>query len=78
MDIVDLQFTGNETTQERLIKATQALIASYGYDAMTTRMIANTAGVSLSAINFHFNNKEELIATAIENKLVVTTLQDTK
>ena len=25
-----------------------------------------------------FNNKEELIATAIENKLVVTTLQDTE
>lgn len=25
-----------------------------------------------------FNNKEELIATAIENKLVATTLQDTK
>ncbi|MGN0775671.1 MAG: TetR/AcrR family transcriptional regulator [Candidatus Ventricola sp.] len=65
MDIVDLQFTGNETTQERLIKATQALIASYGYDAMTTRMIANTAGVSLSAINFHFNNKEELTRAAV-------------
>ena len=41
MDIVDLNFTGKETTQERLIKATQALIAIYGYDATTTRMIAN-------------------------------------
>lgn len=60
MDIIDLNFTGKETTQERLIKATQALIALYGYDAMTTRMIANTAKVTLSAINFHFGSKEEL------------------
>lgn len=66
MDIVDLNFTGKETTQERLIKATQALIAIYGYDATTTRMIANTAGVTLSSINFHFGNKEELTKAAVE------------
>ena len=66
MDIVDLNFTGKETTQERLIKATQALIAIYGYDATTTRMIANTAGVTLSSINFHFDNKEELTKAAVE------------
>lgn len=65
MDIVNLNFTGKETTQERLIKATQALIAIYGYDAMTTRMIANTAGVTLSAINFHFGSKEELTKAAV-------------
>lgn len=65
MDVLDLRFTGKETTQERLIKATQALIALYGYDAMTTRMIANTAGVALSAINFHFGSKEELTRAAI-------------
>ena len=53
MDIVDLNFTGKETTQERLIKATQALIAIYGYDATTTRMIANTAGVTLSTDRIH-------------------------
>ena len=66
MDIVDLNFTGKETTQERLIMATQALIAIYGYDATTTRMIANTAGVTLSSINFHFGNKEELTKAAVE------------
>lgn len=65
MDIVNLDFTGKETTQERLIKATQALIAIYGYDAMTTRMIANTAGVTLSAISFHFGSKEELTKAAV-------------
>lgn len=65
MDFIDLHFTGKETTQQRLIRATQALIAMYGYDAMTTRMIANAAGVTLSAINFHFGSKEDLTKAAI-------------
>lgn len=65
MDFIDLHFTGKEPTQQRLIRATQALIAMYGYDAMTTRMIANAAGVTLSAINFHFGSKEDLTKAAI-------------
>lgn len=65
MDIIDIHFKDNETTAQKLIKATQALIASYGYDATTTRMIANLAGVNLSAINFHFGNKENLVREAV-------------
>ena len=53
----------------------------------TDREIADKFGLSVSGVRWNisdmiekggFNNKEELIATAIENKLVVTTLQDTK
>ena len=53
----------------------------------TYREIADKFGLSVSGVRWNisdmiekggFNNKEELIATAIENKLVVTTLQDTK
>lgn len=65
MDIIDIEFNDSETTPERLIKATQALIAVYGYDATTTRMIANLAKVALSAINFHFGNKENLVRAAM-------------
>lgn len=65
MDIIDIHFKDNETTADKLVKATQALIASYGYDATTTRMIANLAGVNLSAINFHFGNKENLVREAV-------------
>lgn len=53
----------------------------------TYREIADKFGLSVSGVRWNisdmiekggFNNKEELIATAIENKLVVTTLQDTE
>ena len=53
----------------------------------TYREIADKFRLSVSGVRWNisdmiekggFNNKEELIATAIENKLVVTTLQDTK
>ncbi len=53
----------------------------------TYREIADKFALSVSGVRWNisdmiekggFNNKEELIATAIENKLVVTTLQDTK
>ena len=53
----------------------------------TYREIADKFGLSVSGVRWNisdmiekggFNNKEEPIATAIENKLVVTTLQDTK
>ena len=53
----------------------------------TYREITDKFGLSVSGVRWNisdmiekggFNNKEELIATAIENKLVVTTLQDTK
>lgn len=65
MDFIDIEFKEDDTTAMRLIKATQALVGSYGYDATTTRMIANLAGVNLSAINFHFGNKENLVKEAV-------------
>lgn len=66
MEMIDIRLDGCETTQDRLIKATQALIAVYGYDATTTRMIANLANAALSAINFHFGSKENLVKAAME------------
>ena len=64
--LYDLKFEESDDTKSRLIKATQYLLAAYGYEATTTRMIANTAGVNLSAINFHFDNKENLVKESIE------------
>ena len=65
MEKMDIIFGDNDTTQERLVKATQALLALYGYNAATTRMIANTAQVTLSTINFHFGSKENLVNVAV-------------
>ena len=66
MDPMEIEFKENATTRERLLKTTRYLIAKCGYDGMTTRMIANTAGVALSAINFHFGNKEQLVYAAMQ------------
>lgn len=64
---INIEFNENATTQQRLLKATRVLIAKYGYDAMSTRMIANTAKVTLSAINFHFGSKEQLTVAAMQH-----------
>lgn len=66
MEIKELQFPEGSTTRQQLIQATQVLIASYGYEGTTTRMIANLARVTLSTINFHFGSKEALVKAAIE------------
>lgn len=65
MDNIELTFKDNETTAGKLLKAARVLISIYGYDATTTRMIANLAKVNLSAINFHFGNKENLVREAM-------------
>ena len=64
--LYDLTFDESDTTKDRLIKATQYLLAAYGYEATTTRMIANSAATNLSAISFHFDNKENLVRAAME------------
>jgi len=42
------------------------LFAEHGFDRVTTRMIAENAGVSVSSIHYHFASKEELYVAAFE------------
>lgn len=65
MEDIEIKFKDNATTADKLIKATRVLISKYGYEATTTRMIANLAKVNLSAISFHFGNKENLVREAM-------------
>lgn len=53
------------TTKEKLIRAGIKLFSKYGYTATSTRMIAAEAGVNLSAIAFHFTNKESLYQSCL-------------
>lgn len=55
----------NESTKEKLIKAGIRLFSQYGYAATSTRMLANEAGVNLSAISFHFTSKEGLYTACL-------------
>lgn len=65
MENIEIKFKDNATTADKLIKATRILISKCGYEATTTRMIANLAKVNLSAISFHFGNKENLVREAM-------------
>jgi AcrR family transcriptional regulator len=64
---INVKLKKTDTTREKLIKVTQYLLAKYGYEVATTRLIAKTAGVSLSAINFHFETKEKLVHAAVSD-----------
>ena len=53
-------------TKERLVRAGVKLFSKYGYAETSTRMIATEAGVNLSAIAFHYTNKENLYKTCLD------------
>ncbi len=55
-----------DTTKKKLLRAGIKLFSQYGYAATTTRMIAAEADVNLSAIAFHYKNKECLYAACLE------------
>jgi AcrR family transcriptional regulator len=49
-----------EVTRERLLTAALDLFGRYGFDGVSTRAIAEAAGVNLQAINYHFGTKRGL------------------
>jgi AcrR family transcriptional regulator len=51
-------------TKELLIVSAGELFAEHGYDGVSTRMIAESAEVKLSAIHYHFGSKENLYVEA--------------
>jgi AcrR family transcriptional regulator len=53
-------------SRERLLAAAAELVATRGYAGTSVEAIASRAGVVKSALYWHFRNKEELIATALE------------
>ena len=51
-------------TKELLIVSAGELFADHGFDGVSTRMIADRAGVKLSAIHYHFGTKDNLYIEA--------------
>ncbi|MCB9091470.1 MAG: TetR/AcrR family transcriptional regulator [Halobacteriovoraceae bacterium] len=49
-----------EDTKLKIIEVANKLFASSGYEGTSIREIANNARVNLAAINYHFENKENL------------------
>jgi AcrR family transcriptional regulator len=56
---------GNQT-RNNLLHAGIHLFSKFGYDATSTRMIADYANANLSAISFHFASKENLYKECLQ------------
>ncbi len=58
------QMKKTTSTKDLLISSAGELFADNGYEGVSTRMIADMAGVKLSAIHYHFGSKEKLYTEA--------------
>jgi AcrR family transcriptional regulator len=54
-------------TRAKLLDATIESLIEVGYEATTTRAVANRAGVSSGAQTHHFPRRVDLVAAAVEN-----------
>lgn len=54
-------------TRELLLETATELFAEHGYDAVSTRMIAEKAKVNLGGIHYHFGSKEALYIEAFRS-----------
>jgi len=53
-------------TREKILKAADDLFARVGFDAATTREIAEKSRVNKALIHYHFKNKEGLLACLLD------------
>ena len=56
-----------EASLQRILEATVQLIGRYGYDNTTIARIVKATQRPASSIYWYFENKDELIAAALEN-----------
>ena len=54
-------------TKAKILEVSSKLFAEKGFSGTSVRDIANTAGVNLAAINYHFSNKNNLLKEVIRN-----------
>ena len=54
-----------QATKERLLEAAVRLFAAKGFQGTSVRAVTQAAGTSVSAANYHFGSKEEMVGAAI-------------
>jgi AcrR family transcriptional regulator len=57
------------STRERLLVAAERLLSENGVDAVSVRAVTHAAGVSVSAANYHFGCKDELVRETLSRVL---------
>lgn len=55
-------------TSGRILEAARECLLADGYAAMSTRKVADSAGVPLSQIHYHFGSKDELILAMLRHE----------
>lgn len=53
-------------TRERILHAARACLLDTGFAGLSTRRIAETAGVPLSQLHYHFGSKQQLVLALLE------------
>ena len=53
-----------QQTRKKLLDTTVALVAEVGWGGVTTRLVADRAGVNNAAVNYHFSTKAALLREA--------------
>ena len=55
-----------EETRAKILDATDHLFGALGFDATTTRDIAERSGVNKALIHYHFGSKDELLSALLD------------
>ena len=55
-----------DQTRARILEAADGLFGTLGFDATTTRDIAEKSGVNKALIHYHYGSKDELLATLLD------------
>lgn len=63
-----------QAPEQRILEATIACIEQDGIDNLTTRKIAEQAGVNVAAINYYFRSKERLVEEVM--KMTIRHMQE--
>jgi AcrR family transcriptional regulator len=58
-----------ENTKTRILDSAERILSQGGFTALSLRPVTAEAGVSLSAVNYHFRSKEELIHQVFARRL---------
>ena len=57
---------GEQDTRSQILAATKAALLEVGYANLSTRRIADAAGVPLSQIHYHFGSKQNLVLALLD------------
>lgn len=71
-------YSSSDETRMSLINATGEMVLEYGANNVSTRAIAERAGVNIGSIHYHFGSKEDLLKamvdTAVDDNLCAEAL----